>query len=151
MLLCFWLAARKDITAEGCGKIATQLIEIRTKKRGVVQKNVWPFTMYSNFSTFFNLTITSTVLQTPCLLLGGMLPHDRLLSLWSNIQISLSSISCLSHVALLYQQKGTDMQDMQVALSVSVMSKAFDNATTTLGKGFTNHLNFRSYQSLCFE
>lgn len=151
MLLCFWLAARKDITAEGCGKIATQLIEIRTKKRGVVQKNVWPFTMYPNCSTFFNLTITSTVLQTPCLLLGGMLPHDRLLSLWSNIQISLSSISCLSHVALLYQQKGTDMQDMQVALSVSVMSKAFDNATTTLGKGFTNHLNFRSYQSLCFE
>lgn len=40
---------------------------------------------------------------------------------------------------------------MQVAWSVSVMSNAFANATTTLGKGFTNHLNFRSYQSLCFK
>lgn len=63
-----------------------------------------------------NLTIASTVPQPPCLLFGGMLPHqDRLLSLWSYIQISLSSISCLSHVALLHQQKVTDMQDMQVS------------------------------------
>lgn len=107
--------------------------------------------MYPKYPISFNLTITSSVPQTPCLLLGGMLHHDRLLSLWSCIQISLSSISCLSHVALLYQQKITDMQDMQVAWSVSVMSKAFANATTTLGKGFTNHLNFRSYQSLCFK
>lgn len=30
------------------------------------------------------------------------------------------------------------------------MSKAFASATTTLGKGFMNHLNLRSYQSLCF-